>query len=146
MADSNNKLAVMTRYAGQYAAGGLTVFVALGTLTPDQQTQILSSTHTMYTATQAFVGAAANIWYIVFPILAIYLTKLGINSTDIGAMMDRIFKAAKAGNVDAKVAIVNAAASPEIGSQAVVNKEMASNPATSVNVVAAPADVPAKKT
>ena len=142
--DTMNKIIVASRYLGSNATGALAIFVALGTLDPDQQKQILSSVHTMYQATHDFVGAFANIYYIVFPILGFYLAKLGINSSGFGAMMDKIFTAAKAGNVDAKVAIVNAAASKEIGSQGVINPEMAANPATAPNVVAAPAMVPPK--
>jgi hypothetical protein len=68
--------------------------------------------------------------------------KMGVNSSGFGNMMDRIFAAAKAGNVDAKVAIVNAAASPEIGSTGVVNPAMAANPATSANVVSSALSLP----
>jgi hypothetical protein len=146
MADSqlSNKIVVASRYLGSNATGALTLAVVLGALSPEQQTQILSSVHVMYQATHDFVGAFANIWYIVFPVLAVYLTKLGINSSGIGTMMNKVFAAAKAGDVGAKVAIVNAAASPDIGSQGVINKEMASNPATSDNVVAMPSQLPPK--
>jgi hypothetical protein len=140
--DTSNKVNTALRYIGSNATGALAVFVALGTLTPEQQTQILSSAHTIYQSTHDLVGAFANIWYIVFPIAAVYLGKMGVNSSGFGAMMDKIFTAAKAGDESAKVAIVNAAASPAIGSQGVVNAEMAANPATAPNVVAAPALVP----
>lgn len=133
--DTSNKISAALRYVGSNATGGLAVFVALGTLTPDQQTQILSSAHTIYQSTHDLIGAFANIWYIVFPIAAVYLGKMGVNSSGFGSMMDKIFAAAKAGNVDAKIAIVTAAASPEIGSQGVVNPALAANPATPPNVV-----------
>lgn len=136
--ETAHKINVALRYLGSNATGGLTVFVVLGMLTPDQQVEILKSAHTMYESTYAFAGAAANIWYIVFPIVAVWLGKLGVNASGIGAMMDNVFKMAKAGNVDAKVAIVNAAASPEIGTQAVVNPSLAPLAATAGNVVAAP--------
>lgn len=140
--DTSNKISAALRYLGSNATGGLSVFVILGMLSPDQQVEILKSAHQMYDASYAFVGAAANIWYIVFPIAAVWLAKAGINSSGFGVMMDKIFKAAKSGNVEAKVAIVNAAASPDIGSKGVVNPEMAANPATAGNVVSTPALVP----
>ena len=140
--ETKHKLNVALRYLGSNATGGLTVFVALGTLSPDQQITILKSANQMYEATYSFAGAAANIWYIVFPIVAVWLGKLGWNASGVGKMMDNIFAMAKAGNVEAKVAIVNAAASPAIGSQGVVNPELAANPATAGNVVSAPALVP----
>ncbi len=140
--DTTNKIIVAARYLGSNATGALAVFVALGTLSPDQQTQILASAHTIYQSTHDLIGAFANIWYIVFPIAAVYLGKLGVNSSGFGAMMDKIFTAAKAGNVAAQVAIVNAAASPEIGSKGVVNPSLAANSATAPNVVASPMAIP----
>jgi hypothetical protein len=141
--DTGNKINAALRYLGSNATGGLTVFVILGFLTPEQQVEILKSAHQMYDATYSFVGAAANIWYIVAPAAAIYLAKIGIDSSGFVSMMNRIFAAAKAGNLEAKVAIVNAAASPAIGTQAIVNPELAPLAATSTNVVSTPAAVPA---
>jgi hypothetical protein len=140
--DTSNKVAAGLRYLGSNATGALSVAVVLGTLSPDQAALIISKVHVMYQATQDFIGAFASIWYIVFPILAVWLAKVGVNSSGFGAMMDKIFAAAKAGNVDAKVVILNAAASKEIGSAGVVNPEMAANPATSGAVVASPAQIP----
>lgn len=141
--DTSNKINTALRYLGSNATGGLTVFVVLGMLTPDQQVEILKNAHQMYEASYAFVGAAANIWYIVFPIIAALLMKAGINSSGFGVMMDKVFTAARSGNVQAKVAIVNAAASPAIGTQAIVNPELAPLAATAGNVVSTPAAVPA---
>lgn len=139
--ETKHKLNVALRYLGSNATGGLAVFVALGTLSPDQQVTILKSANQMYEATYAFAGAAANIWYIVFPIVGVWLAKLGWNASSVGTMMDNIFAMAKAGNVQAKVAIVNAAASPAIGTQAIVNPELAPLGATAGNVVSSPAAV-----
>jgi len=111
-------------------------------LTPDQQVEILKNARQMYEASYAFVGAAANIWYIVFPIIAALLMKTGINSSGFGVMMDKVFTAARSGNVQAKVALVNAAASPAIGTQAIVNPELAPLASTAGNVVSTPAAVP----
>lgn len=130
-----HKVNVAFRYLGSNATGGLTVFVMLGMLSPEQQVEILKSASTMYDATYTFVGAAANIWYIVFPILAVWLGKMGIDSSGIGNMVDRVFALAKAGNVEAKVAIVTAAASPDLGTKAIINPDLAPSPATPGNVV-----------
>jgi hypothetical protein len=135
VSETTNKVNVALRYLGSNITGGMTVFVMLGVLTPEQQVDILKNAHAMYDATYAFVGAAANIWYIVFPIAAVYLGKLGIDASGFGAMIGRVFAAAKAGNQEAKVAIVNAAASPELGTKAIINPELAPSPATPGNVV-----------
>jgi hypothetical protein len=114
-------------------------FVLLGLLTPEQQVDILKNAHAMYDATYAFIGAAANIWYIVFPIIAGLLLKMGVDSSGIGNMVDRVFALAKAGNKDAQIAIVKAAAAPELGTKAIINPVLAPEPATPGNVVATPA-------
>lgn len=137
--DTGNKVNVAFRYLASNATGGLAVFVALGTMSPDQQVEILKSANTIYNSSRDIVGAAANIWYIIFPIVGIYLAKLGVNASGIGTMMDKVFAMAKSGNVEAKVAIVNAAASKDIGTTAVVNAELAKLAATAGNVVSTPA-------
>lgn len=140
--DTANKVKTGSRYATVFGLGGTALFMALGTFTPDQQADILKSAHVMYESLRTFIGAAANIWFIVFPALAILLAKWGIDAGGIGKAVDRVFALAKAGNLEAKIALVNAAASPDIGSQGVVNKELAANPATAGNVVAAPVLMP----
>lgn len=135
VSETANKFNVALRYLGSNVTGGMTVFVVLGVLTPEQQVDILKNAHAMYDATYAFVGAAANIWYIVFPIAAVYLGKLGIDASGFGAMVGRVFAAAKAGNQAAKEVIVSAAASPAIGTTAIVNPTLAASPATPGNVV-----------
>lgn len=137
--DTGNKIGAALRYLGSNITGGLTVFVVLGTISPEQQATILSSANKMYAATQDFVGAAANIWYIIFPIAAAWLAKVGINSSGFGAMVDKVFAAAKAGNKDAQVAIVSAAAAPELGTQAIINPTLAPVPQTPPTVVASAA-------
>lgn len=133
--DTPNKINTALRYLGSNATGGLTVFVMLGMLSPEQQVEILKSAHAMYDATYAFVGAAANIWYIVFPIAAMYLAKMGVDASGIGNMVDRVFALAKAGNKEAQVAIVSAAASPDLGTKAIINPVLAPAPETPGNVV-----------
>lgn len=141
--NTKNAVTIASRYAGVFGLGSVGVFMFLGTFTPDQQTQILHSAHVMYTSLQTFVGAAADIWFIVFPAIAVWLTKIGIDSGKIGNVVNRIFDLARAGNLEAKVALVNAASSPEIGTQAIVNPELAPLAATAGNVVSTPAAVPA---
>lgn len=140
--DTGNKVLVAFRYLGANATGALTLFVALGTLTPDQQVQILKSANTIYNSSKDIVGAAANIWYIVFPILALWLGKMGVNASGFGTMMDKVFAAAKAGNKDAQVAIVTAAASPDLGTKAIINPMLAAEPSTPVTVAASVSALP----
>jgi hypothetical protein len=141
-ADTGNKVNTAIRYIGSNVSGGLAIFVVLGAMSPEQSAIVLAKMHVMYSATQDFVGAFASIWYIIFPIASAYLLKLGVNSSGFGNMMDKIFKAAQSGNESAKLQIVNAAASPDIGTQAIINPVMAANPATPSTVVANAAALP----
>jgi hypothetical protein len=141
--DTTNSAKTASRYAGVFSLGSVGIFMFLGTFPPDQQTAILKSANVMYESLRTFVGAAADIWFIVFPVVAIWLAKMGIDAGKVQNVMARVFALAKSGNLEAKVAIVNAASSKEIGTQAIINPELAPLAATSTNVVATPAAVPA---
>ena len=140
--DIGNKINTAWRYLGSNVSGGLMIFVVLGAMTPEQSASVLANMHKMYAATQDFVGAFANIWYIVFPIVSAWLLKMGVNSSGFGSMMDKIFAAAKAGNRDAQISIVTAAASPDLGTKAIINPSLAPVPSTPSTVVANVSDLP----
>lgn len=136
--ETTNKVNAALRYVASNVSGGLMIFVVLGAMTPEQSASVLANMHKMYSATQDFIGAFANIWYIVFPIASAWLLKMGVNSSGFGSMMDKIFAAAKAGDPDAKRTIINAAASPDIGTTAIINPDIAPDPKTADNVVSSP--------
>jgi hypothetical protein len=142
--DLGNKANAAMRYVASNVSGGLMLFVALGAMSPEQSATVIAQMHVMYQATQNFIGAFASIWYIIFPIVSGYLLKVGVNSSGFGVMMDKIFKAAQAGNKDAQVAIVSAAASPTIGTKAIINPMLASEAATPATVVANVSDLSPK--
>lgn len=140
--DTSNKINASLRYLASNVSAGLAVLVVLGSLSPENSAAIIANLHKMYSATQDFVGAFANIWYIVFPLISGWLLKMGVNSSGFGTMMDKVFAAAKSGNVDAQLAIVNAAASKELGTEGIVNPALAANPATAPLVVARSEEIP----
>ena len=140
--ETSNKTKVGFRYLGTFAAGSLTLFVALGTITPENQAEILKSARVVYDSTYNIIGAVANIWYLVFPAIAAMLGKFGVDASGWGTMIDKVFAAAKAGDKGAAVAIVNAAASPEIGTKAIINPELARDPATPPTVAVSVAALP----
>lgn len=140
--DTGNKINAALRYLGSNVSGGLMIFVVLGAMTPEQSASVIANTHKMYSATQDFIGAFANIWYIVFPIASAWLLKMGVNSSGFGAMMDKVFAAAKAGNKSAQLQIVNAAASPDLGTKAIINPTLAAEPSTPPTVAASVSDLP----
>lgn len=139
--DIPNKVAAAARYVGSNFTGALTLAVVMGAMSPEQSQAVIQAFHDMYDATQDFVGAFAKVWYIVFPLAAVYLGKLGVSSSGFGAMMDKVLSAAKSGNRDAQVALVSAASSPEIGTRAIINSALATAE-TPANVVSTTAAVP----
>lgn len=136
--ETSNSVKTGGRYAAVFAMGSAGVFMFLGTFPPEQQAEVLKSASVMYESLKSFVGAAANIWFIVFPAIAVWLGKIGIDAGKIGNAVGRVFAMAKAGNLDAKVALVSAASSPAIGTQALINPELAPLPSTPANVVVSP--------
>lgn len=141
--DTSNKINTAVRYLGSNVSGGLMIFVVLGAMSPEQSAAVLLNMHKMYSATQDFIGAFANVWYIIFPIASAWLLKMGVNSSGFGVMMNKVFAAAKAGNKDAAVAIVTAAASPDLGTKAIINPALAVE-STPPTVVANISDLPLK--
>ena len=145
MADLNNTANIITRYAGSNVSGALILAATLAGLPPEKSQAVMNSLHTIYADVHDIIGAFANIWYIVFPVVSIWLARLGINSSKIGPVMDRFLKTALSGNTaearEAKVAIVNAAATPALGTAAIVNPTLAADPATPSNVVRTALDI-----
>ncbi len=139
--ETGNKAKAGARYFGTFAAGAATIFMAVGSFSPDQQQQILASAHVMYQSTHDFVGAAASIWYIVFPVVALWLGKVGVDSSGFKTMMDKIFAAAAAGDQAAAITIIKAAAAPQIGTKAIINP-LLSNADTPATVAASVSDLP----
>jgi hypothetical protein len=151
MADTefSNKLSAALRYGATTAGTGFTLLAVLSLLTPEQVVALKANVETLKTSILTGYGALVNMWAILGPVAIGVAVKMGWSSSSVQAMAGKLLKIA--GNqadpdkaTEAKVAIVNAAASPAVGSQGVVNKELAANPATSENVVASASDVPAK--
>lgn len=134
--DTTNKVNTAARYVGSNLSGALMLMAVLAGLPSEKAQTVLVNLHAIYASLQDVVGAFSNIWYIVFPIVSGLLLKVGVNSSGFGVMMDKILTAAKAGNLDAQRSIVSAAASKEIGTEAIINPVLAPDPATPSTVVA----------
>lgn len=142
----SNKISSLKRYGVTAGATALTVLSALQLLSPehlaDLKTQADIFNHSIYSA----YGALTHMWLIVGPVMVGIAVKMGWNSSSVKALGDKLFgiaaNAKDPASTEAKVVIVTAAASPAIGSQGVVNPEMAANPATPGNVVATASQLP----
>lgn len=150
MADTelSNKVNAGSRYAVTVVATAFTIMAGMSIISPDQLIHLKSDLEVLKTSFVTGYGALLDMWAILGPVAIGIAVKMGWNSSSVKSMGGKLLKIA--GNkadpaaTEAKVVIVNAAASPTIGSQGVVNKEMAANPATSANVVASAGDVPTK--
>jgi hypothetical protein len=141
----SNKLNSALRYGGAAAGTAFTLMSVISLLTPDQVVQLKANIETLKTSIITGYGALVNMWIILGPVAIGVAAKMGWNSSGVQAMARKLLSIAANDqdpkSMQAKVEIVNAAASPEIGTTAVVNTALAADPNTASNVVAAPSDV-----
>lgn len=141
----SNKLNSALRYGGTAAGTAFTFMAVISLLTPDQVVQLKANVETLKTSILTGYGALVNMWVILGPVAIGVAAKLGWNSSGVQAMAKKLLSIASNDqdpkSMQAKVEIVNAAASPEIGTTAVVNTTLAADPNTVSNVVASPSQV-----
>ena len=145
----SNKLNSALRYGGTAAGTVFTLMAVVSLLSPDQVVALKANVETLKTSIVSGYGALVNMWIILGPVAIGVAAKIGWNSSSVQAMAGKLLKiaatASDPASKQAKVEIVNAAASPAVGSTGVVNKALASDPATLPNVVASPAELPGSK-
>src|SRR5579872_4483160 len=148
MADTefSNKLNAALRYGGTTAGTAFTMMAVLSLLSPDQVVALKANVETLKNSILTGYGALVNMWVILGPVGVMLLAKMGYSSSSVQAMAAKLLKiaanAADPASKQAKVEIVNAAASSAVGSTGVFNKVLAADPATAPNVVASPAELP----
>lgn len=144
----SNKLSSLKRYGATAGGTALTLLGALSFLDAGQIAEIKAQVDILNQSFVTAYGALTKMWIILGPIGVAVAARMGWNSSGVKELAGKLLGIAANGadpkSIEAKVELVNAAASPAIGSQGVVNKELAANPATAGNVVAAPELVPAK--
>lgn len=143
----SNKLSSALRYGSASAGMAFTLLAVLSLLSPDQVVTLKANVETLKTSIITGYGALVNMWIILGPVAIGVAAKLGWNSSSVKALAGKLLtiatnKSDPKSATEAKVVLVNAAASKDIGSQGVVNPDLASNPATSGNVVASAAGLP----
>lgn len=143
----SNKLGSALRYGSATAGTAFTMMAVLSLLSPDQVVSLKANVETLKTSIITGYGALVNMWIILGPVAIGIAAKLGWNSSSVQALAGKLLtiatnKTDPKGATEAKVVLVNAAASKAIGSQGVVNPELAANPATPGNVVASASDLP----
>jgi hypothetical protein len=139
----SNKLNAALRYGGTTAGTLFAVMGALSLLSTDQVAALKTDIETLKTSILTGYGALINMGVILGPVAIGVLAKVGYSSSSVKSMAGKLLRiaanAADPSSTDAKVAIVNAAASKTVGgSNAAVlaSPELANNPATADNVIA----------
>jgi hypothetical protein len=130
---------VLSRYLGSNVAAGMAVLVVLGALTPDQSQTVVAAMHQIYGDFHDAVGAFAKIWVIVFPLVSVWIAKMGLNSSQVNALVTSLLNKASGKTPEAEVAshalIAATATLPQV--QVVVTDKKTADAITSPSVVPA---------
>lgn len=142
-----NKLNAGLRYSGAAVGTIVTMFGGMQFITPEQAAELITQVHVMNESILTIYGALTKMAVILGPMGVVIAGYFGVKSSSVKELAGKLLRIAAnktaPESIEAKVAIVNAAASPVVGSQGVVNPSLASNPQTADNVVASPSLVPA---
>jgi len=139
MAITQTQVNTTLRYVGSNLVTLVTVLGTLSIVPKDQVQILIDNLHTLNDSLVTAYGALTKIWVIVGPIALIWLAKIGVSSSSVQGLVKSLMTQATsntASAIEAKVAIVNAAANPAIGTKAIVNPELGEMAATADNVVA----------
>jgi len=129
---TENQVNAALRHVGTSAATAITVFTALGFLTPEQSQGIVSAMQDVVAGLQQAFGGFSKIAIIVGPIFATLMAAYAAKSGSASSLVGTLLKMAN-NNDAAKTALVNATTSlPEV--EKVVAPTLAPNPATSPKV------------
>jgi|SRR6185369_8211392 len=144
-----NKLNAVLRYGGSNAATVFTIMGVLSILSPEQIVEMKTQLDLLQQSILTAYGALTKMGVILGPVAAIWLAKVGWNSSTIQSMAGKLLGIAKSATDpkagEAQVAIASAAADKTIVGDTggvVAKPEIAMNPATPPNVVTTPADLP----
>lgn len=129
-----NKLSTLYRYAGSSGATLLTVLGALAFLSPEQIIEVKAQVDVLNSSLITAYGALTKMWIILGPVGVAVAAKMGWNSSGVQALAGKLLSIAKTDDA-AKEVLVTAAASPSIGTEAIINPTLAPRAATPGNVV-----------
>lgn len=138
MSDTTKNLLAQVGSNGMTA---LTVLGVLGFLSPEQSTALIAAIHEFNDGLVQTFGALGKMWIILGPLVAGIFVKLGISNPTVQNILATLTKAATSGTpteqkaVQAQIATTTANL-PLV--EGVVSKELAKDPSTPGNVVAAP--------
>ena len=88
--ETGNKLNAGLRYAGTSAATIFTMMGALAILSPDQIAQLSIAVHQLNDSILSAYGALTKMWVILGPIAALYLGKVGVQSSGVKAIAEKL--------------------------------------------------------
>lgn len=148
--ETGNKLRSLLRYAGTSGGTLITIMGVFSFLSPEQIVEVKQQIEIFNESVLTMYGAVTKMGMILGPAAVILCAKLGWNSSSVQALTSKLLGIATntsnlAAAQSARVELVKAAASPAIGTQAIVNPALAADPATPANVVVSAAAATAIK-
>lgn len=144
--ESQNQLNAGLRYAGTAAVTIFTIAGAVSLLTPEQIADLKTQIDVLNASIVTGYGALVKMWAILGPVGIAVLGYFGVKSSSVQAIAGKLLRiaanAADPSSMQAKVAIVNAAADEAVAGKGatVISPALAANPDTSANVVASPVE------
>lgn len=104
----NDQLNVALRYIGTSLGTLFTIFGAMQFVTPDQVSQLTVAVHDFNQSILSAYGALTKMWIILGPVGVIILARLGVKSSSVQAMGQKLLSIAIGGSKDAQNTLVAA--------------------------------------
>lgn len=137
--NDSNQLNAALRYIGTSLGTLFTIFGGMQFITPDQVVQLLGAVHDFNESVLSAYGALTKMWIILGPIGVVILARVGVKSSSVQAMSQKLLSVASGGNKDAKNTLIAATiALPQV--QTIVTDEETALASPSPSVVSKKAE------
>lgn len=137
--NDSNQLNAALRYIGTSLGTLFTIFGGMQFITPDQVVQLLGAVHDFNESILSAYGALTKMWIILGPIGVVILARVGVKSSSVQAMSQKLLSVASGGNKDAKNTLIAATiALPQV--QTIVTDEETALASPSPSVVSKKAE------
>lgn len=92
--ESQNQLNAALRYGGTAVGTLFTIFGALQFISPEQVAQLTAAVHDFNQSILSAYGALTKMWVILGPVAIFWLGKVGVQSSSVKAIADKLLKIA----------------------------------------------------
>lgn len=137
--NDSNQLNAALRYIGTSLGTLFTIFGGMQFVTPDQVVQLLGAVHDFNESVLSAYGALTKMWIILGPVGVVILARIGVKSSSVQAMSQKLLSVATGGSKDAKNTLIAATiALPQV--QTIVTDEETALASPSPSVVSKKAE------